>query len=321
MPQPTKSDVHVNRPLTNISIAYLQNQTSFIADKVFANLPVMSKSDSYFTYDKEYWFSDEMQERAAGTESAGSGYEVNADNSYNCKIWALHKDVPDQIRKNTDNPLDADRDATIFLTQKAFIKREKQFTSQFFKLGIWTGSSTGTDITVTTPWDNAASTPIEDIDLQKEAIRENTGLEPNTLIVSPKVHRALKNHPDVVDRIKYSQKGVVTEEIIAELFEIDRYIVAKATNNTALEGQAASMNFIFGNFALLCYSNPTPMIMSPSAGYTFSWIDYLGATQHGSRMSKFRMDNLKSDRVEIEMAFDMKQVGADLGAFFTGLLT
>lgn len=321
MPQPTLSDVHVDRPLTNISIAYMQAATNFIADIVFPNIPVKNVSDSYYTYDKDAWFTDEMEKRAPGTESAGSGYSVDASPKYSCDVWALHKDVADQIRSNSDQPLDADRDATNFLTQKGFIRREKQFVSQYFKTSIWTGSTTGSDIVPGTLWDNAASTPIEDVDAEKDAMGEKTGFRPNVMIVSPAVHRALKNHPDIRDRIKYVQKAILTNDLLASLFGVDKYVVARATENTAKEGAAGVFGYMFGKNCLLLYSAPTPSILQPSAGYTFSWTGYLGATQSGSRMKKFRMTHLESDRLEIDMAFDMKQVAADLGVFFNGAVS
>ena len=60
--------------------------------------------------------------------------------------------------------------------------------------------------------------------------------------------------------------------------------------------------------------------MTPSAGYSFSWNGYLGAGPDGNRVKQFRMENLASDRVELEIAFDMKLVAADLGYFFNGIV-
>ena len=40
MAQPTPSDVHIDRPLTNISIAFLQAQDRFIGTRVFPVVPV-----------------------------------------------------------------------------------------------------------------------------------------------------------------------------------------------------------------------------------------------------------------------------------------
>jgi len=47
-----------------------------------------------------------------------------------------------------------------------------------------------------------------------------------------------------------------------------------------------------------------------------SWKGYLGASNDGMRVKRFRMEELASDRVEIEMAYSHKLVASDLGVFF-----
>src|SRR4051812_35776166 len=101
MAQPMRSSVHVDRVLTNVSVAYLQSQDNFIATKVFPNIPVDKKSNVYFTYTKNDWFRDEAQVRAPASESAGSGYGVSTA-SYSADVFAFHKDVDDQVRDNSD---------------------------------------------------------------------------------------------------------------------------------------------------------------------------------------------------------------------------
>jgi hypothetical protein len=59
----------------------------------------------------------------------------------------------------------------------------------------------------------------------------------------------------------------------------------------------------------------------PSAGYTFSWTGYLGASDQGVRVKKFRMEELAADRVEAEMAYEQKMVAPDLGYFFEDAIT
>lgn len=318
---PTSSDVHVDRPLTEMSVAYLQSLNDFVADKVFPILPVKKQSDRYFVYDKSYWFRTEAEKRAPSTESAGSGWKVDSNHSYFCDVWAVHKDVDDQIRANADEPLDMDRDATEFVTRQVLLRREKEFATAYFAGSTWTGSSTGADITPATKWDSASSDPVSDVDLQKEAIRQKTGYGANTLVVSPQAHRAIKNNVAVLDRIRYTQRAVVTEELLAALFGVDRYIVANATNNTAAEGAAANMQFVFGAAqALLVYAAPRPSILQPSGGYTFAWTGFMGAID-GWRMKRFRIETISSDRFESEAAYDMKVIAPDVGAFFTSVVS
>ena len=61
MTNPTAGDVHVDRLLGNISTAYIQKQSAFIADKAFPIVPVDNKSDRYTSYSKEDWLRDVAQ--------------------------------------------------------------------------------------------------------------------------------------------------------------------------------------------------------------------------------------------------------------------
>ena len=317
MPQPTLSAVHVNRPLTNISVAYMQTQTNFIADKVFPPVPVEKKSDTYFTYTKADFFRDEMKKRAPGTESAGSGYNLGTD-SYSADVWALHKDLDEQIVANYDSPLDAERDATNWLTQMGMIRRERLFASEYFQAGIWaTDVVGGTNFTL---WSAANSDPQADIATGRTTILQNTGLMPNTLVLSHSVFEALKRNAIIKDQFKYTSSESITEAMLARYFEVDRILISRAVYNSGNEGGTASYNFVVGKHALLCYVNPTPSLLAPSAGYVFPWRGLMGGAggASGVAMSSFDMRHLKSTRIEIEMAFDMKVVATDCGYFFSG---
>jgi len=327
MAQPTNGDVHVNAPLTNISIAYMQEATAFIADRVFPNIPVTKQSDLYYMYDRGYFNRDEMRERAPGTESAGGSYRLSADDPYFARVYGFHHDIPDQRRAAADSVLAPDREATALVTQKALIKRETNWMGKYFGTGIWgqerAGHLTLNDATNAVFWNLDSSTPIENIRAAKSAILADTGMMPNTLVLGRAVLDALEDHPDIVDRIKYGQTmggpAIVDTSALSSLFKIPNIVVSDAISNTANEGAAAVHGFISGNNALLTYAAPTPGIMTPSAGYTFSWNGYLGAGAMGSRIKRFRMESLESDRIEINMAFDQKLVAGDLGFFWNSI--
>ena len=316
MPNPTRSDVHVNAPLTNVSIAYLQEADKFIASQCFPNISVPKQSDLYFQYDQGDFMRSTARLRAPGTESAGAGYDLTTA-SYSCNVIALHKDIDDQIRANADAPLNMDSDATKFLTQQMLIKRDRDWASSFFSGGSWTGSTTGSDITPGTKWDASGATPIEDIEAQADSVEAKTGFRANTLVLGVDAYNALKNSADVVDRIRYTQTGVVSEDLLASLLGMKKVLVARGVYNSALEGATDSISRIYtGDTALLLYVPDSPSLMHPSAGFTFSWNGYTGAGPDGQRVSRFRMDHLRADRVEMEMAYDQKQVSTVLGARF-----
>jgi len=322
--QPTASDVHVNTPLTNISIAFIQNATNFVADRVFPNIPVAKQSDRYYTYDRGYFNRDEMEVRAPGTESAGSGYEVDSTPTYYADVYAFHHDVPDQVRANADSVIRPDRDGTELVTHKALIKREALWASKYFGTGIWgterAGVAAGPTGTQFLRWDDANSTPIEDMRAAVTAVLESTGFMMNTLVIDQYTFDALIDHPDIVDRVKYGQTapGVAMVDVaeLQQLFKIPRIFVMRSIRNTAKEGAANAHSFIGGKNALLCYSAPNPGLQVPTAGYTFSWNGLLGSGASGQRITRFRMEHLKSDRIEVEMSFDQKLVSDELGYFF-----
>jgi len=261
-----------------------------------------------------------MEERAPGTESAGSGYDLDNTPTYYAPVYSFHKDIDDQIRANADSVLAPDREATNFVTTKGLIKREKLWATKYFAASVW-----DTDDTPSNLWDTASSTPIEDVRLAKRTVLRSTGFEPNTLVLGKKVFDDLQDHPDFVDRVKYGQTGpnpaMVTLMIMAQIFEIDRVLVMKAIENTAAKNATASHSFIGGDHALVVYSAPNPGIMTPTGGYTFSWTGFLGASPDGARIKRFRMEHLSSDRVEIDMSFDQKLVASEMGYFFEQVVT
>ena len=326
--QPTASDVHVSRPLTNISVGFVQNPAGFVATRVFPEVKVMHKADKYFQYDRGEFFRAQMQRRAPSTESAGGGYTVDSSPTYLCERWGLHKDIDDEVRANQDNPLDADRDAALWLSQQGLLRKEIEWASTYFTTGLW-----GTDITGVSgspssgqvkQWNDAASTPLEDIAAARDVVKQSTGYDPNKLTIGREVWTALKNHPDIVDRIKYSSgndnPAMVNRRSVAALMEVEEILVMEAVQNTAAKGQTPSNSFIGGKKALLSYAPNRPSLFEPTAGYTFSWYGLLGSGALGTRIRKFRIDAITSDRVEIDMSFDQKLVASDMGYFFTSVV-
>jgi hypothetical protein len=315
MAQPTASSLHIDSALTNLTTAFIQNANNFVAQRVFPIVPVDKKSDKYFTFSQNDFMRSEMQRRAPATESAGMGYTVSND-SYSADVFALHHDVPDEVRQNADSPLSPDRNATQLLTQQALLKLEIQWATDYFGTSIW-----GTDSTPGTLWDVATSDPIKDVRTGRRVILSNTGFLPNTLVLGFNVMDALVQHPDIVDRVKYTSAQNVTTDILARLFEVDRVLVAQAVKATNVEGATAAYDFTHGKHALLCYANPTPALEMPSAGYTFEWRGISQGLGAGVAVSRFRMEHLKADRIEIESAWDNKVVSSSLGYFFSSAVS
>ncbi len=327
MPNPTQSDLHISAPLTNISVAYLQSEDTYVADKVFPRLPVQKQSDLFWKYHKAEWRRQDVERRAPSTETPGVGWSVTTDQYY-CHVYGVHKDIDDQLRANADSNFNLDRDATKFITNQMLLKRDQDWMTSYFTTGVWdtdvTGVSAAPGADQFLQWSDAGSDPIGDVTNAVIDLRESTGYAPNTLVLGPRVLLALRHHADILDRIKYTQRGLVTEDLLASLFGVNKILITWATevSNAGPRKQdesgdeTATYSFMSGNHGLLLYANPSPSLMTPSAGYTFTWNGYLSGNDRGIRIKRFRQENIASDRIEAEMTYDMKVVSPDVGYFF-----
>ncbi len=333
MPSPVVNDVHVSAALTSVSVAYLQNTaTAYIADRVFPSVPVQHQTDQYFVWSKADFFRDEAQVRADATESAGTGVNLTRQ-SYSALVYALHQDIGTQIRANADPAIDIDVAVTRQLMQKLLIRRDRIFMAKYMAANVWgttatVNAATGVPGTTTTiAWDDDAnSDPFTDISFGQTTILQNTGMKPNKLVIAWPVYQALRKNPLVIDRIKYTTKafaGSITPDLLASCFDVDEVLVSMGVYNTAGFNVAASMAFMMGKNALLCYAAPSPGLMTPSAGYSFSWSGFTGLNNMGVRTNQIQMPwlGVGTQRDECEMAFDMQIVGTDLGFFWSAIVS
>lgn len=312
--QPTFTEVHVDRPLTDLSLAYLPDAGDFVADKVFPTVPVQKASDQYFSYDKRFWLTNGAKPRAVGAPAARSGYGITTA-SFACIRDAIAKPIPDPIRRQADIA-DLDREAVMYVNSQLMIAKEVRWAAKYFVTGVW-----GTSNTPSILWDDSASDPVANIKTGKRTVKTNTGRVPNKLVLGYKTFDDLMEHPDIIDRIKYGQTpgapAVASEQALAQIFGLDEVIVCRAVQNTAAEDATASLSFIAGSRnALLVHVPSAPGLLTPSAGYTFTWAGGPGANNMGMAFRTYRDDVNESDIVEGEVWYDQKLVASDLGYAF-----
>ena len=323
MPQPTGSQLHIDTYLTNVSVGWAQDQKNFVAGSVFPRVPVMKQSDKFAIYDKGYFYRDEMKVRPMGGRPDQIGYAVS-QGSYFAEEYAIEHKIDDRVRDNADQPLDPDRAAMRLLTGQGLIRGDRLWATQFFKTGVWSidwaGVASGPTGNQFLQFDQSGSDPIEFFDQRREAIGGATGFWPNKLVLGPAAFRAVKNNPAVLDRIKYTQRAIVTTDLLAALLELDEVLVARAVYNTAAEGQTNAVQYIVDSHsALLVYAAPEPAIDTPSGGYTFAWTGLLGANSLGAVIERGREELAHSDVFQARMAIAPQLVASELGEFYTSV--
>jgi len=315
MPSPVGRDLYVDAMLTNISIAY--RNPDYIADQIFPIVPVSKQSGIVPKYDQSHWFRDGAKLRAPGTKSTGGGWTVEKTDKFFCDRFSYRTEISDDDRALADLPFNLDREATEFVTDKAQLRRELAFAGDFFKTGVWgTDKTGGADFT---RWsDYAASSPLVDIDEYKDGVEALIGREPNTFTMGKQVWLKLKWHPDLIDTIKYTQKGQMTVDLFAALTEFAKVLIGRTIYTNSPEGTAeASVTYtrVWGKNALALYVPANPSLMTPAAGYTFVWRRVMQALQYIKRM---RDEEREVDVFEVNTNFDQKITGARAGVYLSG---
>ena len=231
----------------------------------------------------------------------------------------------DLIRRQGPSIRDPRQQRTRMIATQANIHQDVLFAKNFFKAGVWENEFAGVDSTSVTgkqfiKFTNGNSDPISFIEERATEMEELTGRRPNRMALGVNVYNALKKHPAILERVKYSgstaNPAMVNANVLSQLFEMERLSVQRSIMNNAALGEEAKMQYIGDpNAFLLAYATDSPAVDEPSAGYIFTW-DMLG---NGNVLPIRQFEGEQgthSEFIEGLMATDMKKTGDDLAMFF-----
>lgn len=323
----TPRDVHVDKPLTDLSVAYMQSREDFVATRAFSVVPSDQQSNKYFVWDREHHLRARMQKRAPGQHATTGGMKLSTDN-YFCEVWGYREALDRQTRSNQDAGLNLEGGHVDSVTLQAMLRMELEWVSNYFGAGVWSndfeGVAAGPGAGQFLQWDAEASTPILDVKTAKRSVQRATGFKPNIAVVDPDTFDVLTEHPSIVDKIRVNIPADVSADVLKRLkrqlltaeLELEELLVAEGVVNTEPDGSATDgTDFIMPNGLLLAYRPQRPGIKTPAAGYTFTWSGLTGAGDQGTRILRYP-EEPHFDWFEIEAAFDYKVVSPQLAAFF-----
>lgn len=327
MPQPSAAQLHVDRFLTNMAVAWAQDEADFVASRVFPPVPVLKESDLYAVYEKgTFYRKRQMRPRPLGGRPPQTGYEIT-EGTYRCVEWGLEHAIDDRERTNADEPLNPDIAGMLLLTEQGMIQREDLWTQAYFVTGQWgtdwQGVSSGPTGNQFTQFDQSGSDPIQFLRARRNDIRGKTGYAPNKAVFGSLAWEAFINHPDVVERVKYTQAAAdvarTEEQIAAALLKVNEVLIPYGVANSAAEGQADNIGFIANPTSiLLVYAAPAPSIRAPSGGYTFAYTGLIPGVNNawGGVIERGRDELAHTDILQIRASYDQRIVASDLGEFF-----
>ncbi len=287
------SNVHIDEVLTQISVGYPNE--GLVADQLFPPVTVRKQSDKYHVFGREGWLPED-DVRAPGTEANEiPGMSISLD-TYYANEHALQVAVTDEERENADAPLSPDRDGTELVTSKIWMGRELVMKNMVTTPANYaTGLST--TLTGTAQWsDYVNSNPIADVRVGRRAINAQIFMDPNTMVVPYQVMSILEDHPDFIERIKYSERAIITPEIISGMFGFGRVIVPGTGFTTGNPGQAQSLGYLWGKDVVMAYVPPRAGMRVTAFAYEFVW-GYGGARPQ--IVDRWREDKRVSDVIRV----------------------
>lgn len=310
---PDQTDVHVDAALTNFAQQFLQEPAAFTFDQVFTSMPVSKATDKYYTYSRDDFWRDEGDASMLlgdGAHVRRGGFRMSTA-SFSCDVRAYGHPITKGRRKNADAAINVDKDGVNYVLQKLLVRHGAQWVTEFFAGSIW---GTTTTLSGTDQWsDFANSDPVAAIDTACVAVEAATGHWPNRVVVGRRVDIKLRRHPVIQALYNVTDADSITDEMLARVFNVEKYVVLKAVKATNIEGATAAFDYIAGKHCLVCYVAPDGSD-GATAGKVFTW-DGWGNDQ-GVAIQTYYEEQSRSDIIEGFLALDFKVTSTALGYFY-----
>jgi len=253
----------VDPVLTNIARGF--KNASHIAEHLFPIVPVSKEGGKIPEFTKES-FKIYNTERAIRAKSN----RINPESRTEIDFVLTEHDLeyPIDYREQDEDIFPSRLHATTVVTDGISLRLEKMAADVVQTLATF---PTGNKVTLATgdKFTNSSSNPFIIFETAKEAIRGKIAQRPNVCIIGASAYSALKEHPAVLDRIKYTQSAVVTPELLRQLLDFEQLYVGDAVYAT----DAGAFQDIWQDNVVIAYVPKTNKdiprsFYEPAFGYT-----------------------------------------------------
>jgi hypothetical protein len=240
-------------------------------------VPVQKQSNKYYIFQgREGWYPELDDARAPGTEANEVPGLTVSLGSYYAQEHALQIAVTDEERENADSPLSPDVDGTEMLASRIALGKEFRIytmvtTAANYNAALTQALSGAAAGGYGAQWDLASTTPVKDIRTSMRQVHKLAFLQPNQAIIPYKVMSALEDNQDLINRIQYVERAILTPDLVASLLSLDNVVVPGfgiATNNP---GQTLALSYLWNIEVLFAYAPPRPGLKVPAFAYQFTW--------------------------------------------------
>ncbi|HLY95195.1 MAG TPA: hypothetical protein VKP14_10135 [Gaiellaceae bacterium] len=251
--------------LSNVAVNY-KNRT-FIAERVLTPLSVPKLECQYLEWDRAAHFK--LAQTRTTPNAAPGQLELKATKkSFTLGTHALSDYTDEQERALAGPGIALEAYKTEALTAAMRLRLEHDVASA---LRDPTQMPLNTTVVGNDQWDDYVhSDPASQILEQADRML----IKPNVFIGGRRVITALRRHPKILDVTKYTERGKVSMEALADYLEVDEILTGEAFVDTAALGQPESKDYVWGLDAILGYrtkETPSPLMDQPTLGYLPRW--------------------------------------------------
>ncbi len=326
MPSPSTS-LATQRP--DIAESFMEfdlamDMAGYVSTKVFPVVEVQKQSGNFGKIPLEQLLKKRETKRAPGGGYSRSEFTFD-DAAYACEEHGAEEPVDDREAEMYAEYFDAEVVSGQRAMADVMRNAEKRVADAVFNTTTWTGGSLTTAITH--EWDDAANAvPIDNVEAAVQAIYDNSGLWANALIVNRKVFRNLRVCDQIRDRVSSNGagsselQGLISVQQLAQAFDLEHIIVAGGSENTANEGQSASIGQLWsGEYAMVCKVANSNDFREPCIGRTFHW----GAdgSTIGGTVESYRDESVRSDIVRVRHDVDEIVLYPEAGHLLSNITT
>lgn len=262
---PLQGSFRISKALSDVAQQY--SNFEYVFASALPDKMVKEESGQYYIYNNDL--------RIPGNTLRANGapaHEVTFDMStstYNVREHGVQTLITDRDYDNTDSPpIMLDRDNTEYLADKLMLKQEMEAMQLMFTTTSFGNSKTLTSET-TWKYHTTTSLPIQDMLSATSYILQYAGAKSNVALMGISVRNSLKENPNVYGRIQYVQKAIITEDLLASLFELESVKVGSAVYETAKEGISSDKGAIWSDTCWVGYLESNPGIKTKTAALNF----------------------------------------------------
>lgn len=295
-----------------------QNQRGYVWDQLMPVFDAASASGNFGRIPVEQLLQQRDTKRSPGSGYARGKWTFVPD-TYATVEHGAEEPVDDNEAKMYAEYFNAEVVSGIRARDAVISNAERRVIAKLLSTSTFSNSGAGT------AWTNASgATPIANIETALLAIYAASGLWANTIAMSYLTFRLLRNCDEIIERIQSNGAGNITRatditvQQLAAVFDVEKIVVAGASQNSANEGQTAAFSQLWDKTKVWVGVTASGMdFKQPCVGRTFHWSQ--DGSQIAGTVESYRDEPVRSDIIRVRHQVDEKILYPEAGYILTGV--